>query len=158
VGGPGGRHGPVDAWIHSVAVCGDHGGLQPAVVTSAIGSLLALGAAISTPGVSQLLGSTPLGPLGWAQALGPAAAATAVAAIAPRMFPQKFGAGSVESNSSQSTISTTPARHSTAYSSRSGTVRTRATASVSGSPLTPVPGFDTSPTVTRVSGARLNRP
>jgi cation-transporting P-type ATPase I len=131
---------------------------SPLVVTTAIGSLLALGAAISTPGVSQLLGSTPLGPLGWAQALGPAAAATAVAAIAPRMFPQKLGAGSVQSNSSQSTISTTPARHSTAYSSRNGTARTRATTSVSGSPLTPVPGFDTSPTVTGVSSARLNQP
>jgi H+-transporting ATPase len=41
---------------------------SPLVVGTAVGSLLALGTVISTPMVSQLLGSTPLGPLGWAQA------------------------------------------------------------------------------------------
>ena len=56
---------------------------------AAAGSLGVLGAVISTPGLSQLLGSTPLGstplgPIGWAQAL-TTAAATTVAAIAPRV-------------------------------------------------------------------------
>ncbi|MBV9091963.1 MAG: cation-translocating P-type ATPase [Mycobacteriaceae bacterium] len=58
---------------------------SPLVVGTAIGSLVALGAVISTPGVSQILGSTPLGPVGWGQALAMAAAATAAAAVAPRV-------------------------------------------------------------------------
>jgi cation-transporting P-type ATPase I len=57
------------------------------VVLTALGSLAAMGVVISTPGVSQLLGSTPLGPLGWAQALGSAAVATGAAALAQRMLP-----------------------------------------------------------------------
>ena len=49
------------------------------------GSLLAMAAAISTHGLSQLLGSTPLGPIGWGQAPGTAAIATAASAVAPRV-------------------------------------------------------------------------
>jgi H+-transporting ATPase len=111
---------------------------DPLVVATAVGSLMALGGLISTPVVSQLLGSTPLGPLGWAQALGTAGAATTVAAVAPKVL-RTLGRGG------QSSISTTPARQSTAYSSRNGTVSTRDTASVNGSgpmnkeaPATPV--------------------
>ncbi|MCW2689073.1 MAG: P-type ATPase, translocating, partial [Mycobacterium sp.] len=104
---------------------------SPLVIWTAIGSLAALAAAISTPGVSQLLGNTPLGPVGWAQALGTAAIATAAAAIAPRFMPADDAAAA-----DQSTISTKPARHNTAYNSRSGTVNTRATASVNGSAVT----------------------
>jgi cation-transporting ATPase I len=58
------------------------------VVSTALGSLAAMGVLISTPGVSQLLGCTPLGPIGWAQALGTAAAATGVAALAPKLLPE----------------------------------------------------------------------
>jgi cation-transporting P-type ATPase I len=90
--------------------------------------------------VSQLLGSTPLGPLGWAQALGTAGAATTVAAVAPKVIGW-FGRDAGD----QSSISTTPARQSTAYSSRNGTVSNPVTASVNGSgpmdterPATPV--------------------
>ena len=57
---------------------------SPLVVTTAVGSLVALGALISTPGVSQLLGCTPLGPVGWAQGLGTAGVATVAATVAPR--------------------------------------------------------------------------
>ncbi|MFV8265080.1 HAD-IC family P-type ATPase [Mycolicibacterium peregrinum] len=57
----------------------------PLVIATAAGSLVTLGAAISTPGVSQLLGCTPLDPLGWAQALSAAGVATGVAAVAPRL-------------------------------------------------------------------------
>jgi cation-transporting P-type ATPase I len=96
---------------------------SPLVVATAAGSLVVLGGVISTPVVSQLLGSTWLGPVGWAQALGTAAAATSVAAIAPRLL----GSGD------QSSISTTPTRQSTAYSSRNGTVSTPVTTSVNGS-------------------------
>jgi cation-transporting ATPase I len=104
---------------------------SPLVIWTAIGSLVALAAAIGTPGVSQLLGSTPLGPIGWMQALGTAAVATAVAAIAPRLM---SGDEAIEAD--QSSISTKPARHNTAYNSRNGTVNTRATASVNGSAVT----------------------
>jgi cation-transporting ATPase I len=95
---------------------------SPLVVATAAGSLVSLGALISTPGVSQLLGCTPLGPIGWTQALGTAVAATAAAAVAPRLI-----------NAVQSSMSTTPNLHSTAYSSRNGMDNTRATESVNGS-------------------------
>ena len=61
----------------------------PLVVLTAGGSLAVMGTLISTPGVSQLLGCTPLGPLGWAQALGSAGAATAAVAVATRLFAEK---------------------------------------------------------------------
>ncbi len=57
------------------------------VVLTAAGSLVAMGTLISIPGVSQLLGCTPLGPVGWAQALGTAGVATVGAAVVPRIFP-----------------------------------------------------------------------
>ena len=57
----------------------------PLVVLTALGSLTALGTLISIPVVSQLLGCTPLGPLGWAQALGAAVAATIVIAVLNRV-------------------------------------------------------------------------
>jgi len=56
----------------------------PLVILTAGGSLAAMGTLISTPGVSQLLGCTPLGPLGWAQALGAAGAATIAVPILTR--------------------------------------------------------------------------
>jgi cation-transporting ATPase I len=56
----------------------------PLVVFTAAGSLVAMGTLISIPGVSQLLGCTPLGPLGWAQGLGSAAVATVGVAAATR--------------------------------------------------------------------------
>lgn len=58
----------------------------PLVVLTAGGSLAVMGTLISIPGVSQLLGCTPLGPLGWAQALGSAGAATGAVAVATRAF------------------------------------------------------------------------
>ncbi|QKT10891.1 cation-translocating P-type ATPase [Rhodococcus sp. W8901] len=102
---------------------------SPLVVTTAVGSLAVLGAVVSTPGVSQFLGCTPLGPVGWTQALGSAAGATAAAAVAPRVLTW-WQTRSTAPN--QSTIST-PARSSTAYVWRSGGVRTAATAPVNGS-------------------------
>jgi cation-transporting P-type ATPase I len=56
----------------------------PLVVFTAAGSLAAMGTLISIPGVSQLLGCTPLGPIGWAQGLGSAAVATVGVAAATR--------------------------------------------------------------------------
>jgi cation-transporting P-type ATPase I len=83
---------------------------------------------ISTPVVRQLLGSTWLGPVGWAQALTTAGAATAVAAGAPKLL----GRLAPEPDDQSSTW-TTPARSSTAYSSRNGTASNPATTSVNGS-------------------------
>jgi hypothetical protein len=61
----------------------------PLVVLTAGGSLAVMGTLISIPGVSQLLGCTPLGPLAWAQALGSAGAATAAMAVASRALADK---------------------------------------------------------------------
>ena len=58
----------------------------PLVVLTAGGSLAVMGTLISIPGVSQLLGCTQLGPVGWAQALGSAGAATAAVAVATRVL------------------------------------------------------------------------
>lgn len=109
----------------------------PLVIATAAGSLVTLGAAISTPGVSQLLGCTPLDPLGWAQALSAAGVATGIAAVAPRLV-SRF-TGPVPEEPAQSSMSSTPQRHSTAYTSRNGTVNTRDTASVNGSAGAPEP-------------------
>jgi H+-transporting ATPase len=116
---------------------------SPLVIATAAGSLGVLGAAISTPGLSQLLGSTPLGPLGWSQALSTAAAATTVAAIVPRV---------VRARSAQSSASITPVRTSTAYTSRNGTANSVASAPVNGSPRT------SAPVVTPVDGADIKFP
>ncbi len=58
----------------------------PLVVLTAAGSLAAMGTLISIPGVSQLLGCTPLGPLAWAQGLASAAVATVAVAAATRLL------------------------------------------------------------------------
>lgn len=123
---------------------------SPLVVCTAAGSLLVLGALISTPGVSQLLGSTPLGPVGWCQALSTAAVATAVAAVAPRLFT----AGDQQGDD-QPTISITPSRHSTAYNSRNGTVSTSVSAPVNGSEQALAPVVIT-PDIVRTSGVEFS--
>ena len=58
----------------------------PMVVLTALGSLGFVGVLISIPGVSQLLGCTPLDPLGWVEALGSAAVATLAVAALSRVF------------------------------------------------------------------------
>ncbi|ELB88893.1 metal cation transporting ATPase, partial [Rhodococcus wratislaviensis IFP 2016] len=64
---------------------------SPLVLTTSVGSLAVMTVLISTPGVSQFLGCVPLGPLGWAQGFGSAAAATATAAIAPDLIARRPG-------------------------------------------------------------------
>ena len=56
----------------------------PLVLLTALGSLGLVGVLISTPGVSQLLGCTPLGPFGWVQGLGSAAVATVATGVLSR--------------------------------------------------------------------------
>lgn len=59
----------------------------PLVVLTTLGSLGLIGVLISTPGLSQLLGCTPLDPLGWAQGLGAATVATIATGLASRALP-----------------------------------------------------------------------
>ncbi|MGH3326908.1 MAG: HAD-IC family P-type ATPase, partial [Streptomycetales bacterium] len=61
------------------------GGRDPVVAAAALGSAGVLAAIVQTPGVSQLFGCRPLGPLGWAQALGASGLATAAAVVLPRV-------------------------------------------------------------------------
>ncbi len=58
----------------------------PLVVLTSVGSLGALAVVISTPGLSQLFGCTPLDPLAWGQGLLAAAAASALSAVAPDLL------------------------------------------------------------------------
>jgi calcium-translocating P-type ATPase len=59
------------------------GGLSPAVVASSLGSAAVLFGIVQTPGVSQLFGCTPLGPLSWSIA----GVATIVAAAMTTQLP-----------------------------------------------------------------------
>ncbi|MHA7653185.1 cation-translocating P-type ATPase [Mycobacterium sp. ML4] len=56
------------------------------VVATAVGSLVVLGVVVSTPGLSRLFGCTPVGPVGWGQALLAATAASLVAVLAPDLM------------------------------------------------------------------------
>jgi len=67
------------------AMVGDPAQVAADMVTAA-GSLAAMGTLISIPIVSQLLGCTPIGPVGWGQALGSAAAATVAMAVLNRVL------------------------------------------------------------------------
>ena len=55
------------------------------VVVTAVGSFVVLGVIVSTPGVSQAFGCTPVGPVGWGQALFATAVSTALLAFTPAL-------------------------------------------------------------------------
>lgn len=59
---------------------------DPLVMATAAGSLLTLAGVISTPGISQLFGCTPIGPLGWTQALLATATASLGAVVIPNLL------------------------------------------------------------------------
>jgi cation-transporting P-type ATPase I len=61
---------------------------DPVVLAAGLGSAAALAAIVQTPGLSQLSGSRPLGPLGWAQALTSAGLATGAAVVLPSLLPR----------------------------------------------------------------------
>ncbi|MDQ3932804.1 MAG: cation-transporting P-type ATPase, partial [Actinomycetota bacterium] len=61
------------------------GGRSPAVLGASLGSAALLATVVQTPGVSQLVGCRPLGPIGWATGIGAATVATGVAVLAPRV-------------------------------------------------------------------------
>jgi cation-transporting ATPase I len=54
---------------------------HPATVIAAVGSAAVLAGIVQTPGLSNLFGCTPLGPVAWATAVGSAAVATAASAL-----------------------------------------------------------------------------
>ncbi|WP_102418637.1 cation-translocating P-type ATPase [Mycobacterium sp. 4858] len=58
----------------------------PLVVLTSVGSLGVLAVVISTPGLSQLFGCTPLDPLAWGQGLLAAATASSLSAVAPDLM------------------------------------------------------------------------
>ncbi|MGY1617963.1 cation-translocating P-type ATPase [Geodermatophilus sp. SYSU D00691] len=59
---------------------------SPLVLATAAGSLVVLGVAVQTPGVSRFFGCTPLDPLSWAVVLASAAAGTAGAEVVPALL------------------------------------------------------------------------
>ncbi|ORA99227.1 haloacid dehalogenase, partial [Mycolicibacter minnesotensis] len=59
---------------------------SPVLLATAGGSFAAMALLISIPGISQFMGCTPLGPIGWGQALSSAAVATTASAIVPRFL------------------------------------------------------------------------
>jgi cation-transporting P-type ATPase I len=67
---------------------------DPVVLAAGLGSAAALAATVQTPGVSQLFGCRPLGPLGWTQALTSAGLATAGALVLPGLLTHEQAAAS----------------------------------------------------------------
>lgn len=55
----------------------------PLVVATNIGTVSMMAAIISTPGISQVFGCTPVGPIGWAQGIGAALMSGGVAKLLP---------------------------------------------------------------------------
>jgi cation-transporting P-type ATPase I len=58
----------------------------PLVVLTTVGSLGALAVVVTTPGLSQVFGCTPVGPLAWGQALLAAGVASSASALAPDLM------------------------------------------------------------------------
>jgi cation-transporting P-type ATPase I len=59
------------------------GGMSRPVVLTSVASAAVLAAIIQTPGLSNVFGCRPLGPIGWATAVGASAAATGVSVVLP---------------------------------------------------------------------------
>ncbi|HYZ69641.1 MAG TPA: cation-translocating P-type ATPase [Mycobacterium sp.] len=71
----------------------------PLVVATTAGSFAVMFVVVSTPGLSQLFGCTPVGPIGWGQGLFAATAASTLAATAPGVLERLVnGARSVVDN------------------------------------------------------------
>lgn len=65
------------------------------VILTAGGSFAVLAMVVNTPGVSQVFGCTPVGPLGWGQAVLATAVATGVSTVAPALVSRVSAAVSV---------------------------------------------------------------
>lgn len=60
------------------------GGHSRSVLWTSLGSFAALGLIVQTPGLSQIFGCTPLGPVAWTMGIGTSALATAVSPLVDR--------------------------------------------------------------------------
>ncbi|MDQ2636238.1 MAG: cation-translocating P-type ATPase, partial [Actinomycetota bacterium] len=67
----------------------------PLVVATNVGTFAAMIGIISTPGLSQLFGCTPVGPFAWGQAISAALGATMISAAAPNVLARVWAARSV---------------------------------------------------------------
>jgi magnesium-transporting ATPase (P-type) len=76
----------------------------PLVLLTAAGSFAAFAAMISLPGVSQLLGCVPIGPVGWSQALGATGAAVLAIAAAQHLLPAGRSGSQVPESGTDSTL------------------------------------------------------
>jgi cation-transporting ATPase I len=70
------------------------GGRDPVVLAAGLGSAALLAAIVQTPGVSHAFGCRPLGPIGWAVSTTASVAATAGAALLPRVCADRPMSGS----------------------------------------------------------------
>ena len=61
---------------------------DPLVIGTCAGTFLALAALVTTPGLSQLVGCVPLGPVAWIEAVAPAVALTVLTAAKPELLLQ----------------------------------------------------------------------
>lgn len=59
---------------------------DPLVIGTVAGTFVTMAALITTPGLSQLVGCVPLGPLGWMEGVAPAAALTVLTAAKPDLL------------------------------------------------------------------------
>lgn len=59
---------------------------EPLVISTCAGTFAALATLVTTPGLSQLCGCVPLGPLGWIEAVAPAVAVTVLTAAKPDLL------------------------------------------------------------------------
>jgi hypothetical protein len=64
------------------------GGMSRPVVVTSLGSAAAMAAIVQTPGISQMFGCRPIGPVGWLTALAASAGATAAAQAFPEIVNQ----------------------------------------------------------------------
>jgi cation-transporting ATPase I len=69
---------------------------NPVVLATGLGSAAVLGTIIQVPGVSQLFGCRPLGPLAWVIVLGCSTTATVTSAALPRLLPRLLADGRAE--------------------------------------------------------------
>jgi cation-transporting ATPase I len=74
--------GLVCAQLGQTLIVGRH---SPLVICASLTSLAALAVIVQTPGLSQLFGCRPLGPIGWTFAVAPAVAGTVIAAAVTRL-------------------------------------------------------------------------
>ncbi|WAC93087.1 cation-translocating P-type ATPase [Mycobacterium sp. Aquia_213] len=59
---------------------------DPLVISTVAGTFVAMAALITTPGLSQLVGCVPLGPLGWIEGVAPAVGLTVLTAAKPDLL------------------------------------------------------------------------